>query len=234
MTSPSDRSTIGVLASGGLDSCVLTAHLLREGHAVQPFYVRCGLVWERQELASLRAFLRAIAAPGLAELVVFDLPLGDLYGGHWSLGGPDWPDAESPDNAVYLPGRNALLAIKPAVWCAMHGVGQLALALLAGNPFADATDEFFSAFEAALGQATGSPVRILRPFAHLKKPDVVQLGRGLPLELTFSCIAPSDGLPCGRCKSAPNANTPSDPPASMIPRGTQAQSCSQVAPNMLN
>ncbi len=81
----------------------------------------------------------------------------------------------------------------------MHGVGQLALALLAGNPFADATDEFFSAFEATLGQATGSPVRILRPFAQLKKPDVLQLGRGLPLELSFSCIAPRDGLPCGRC-----------------------------------
>ena len=199
MTSPPDHSTIGVLASGGLDSCVLMAHLLRQGHAVRPFYVRCGLVWEREELAALRAFLRAIAAPGLEELVVLDLPLGDLYGGHWSLDGRGSPDAQSPDDAVYLPGRNALLTIKPAVWCAMHGVGQLALALLAGNPFADATDEFFSVLEATLERATGSPIRILRPFAQLEKRDVVQLGRGLPLELTFSCIVPSDGLPCGRC-----------------------------------
>jgi 7-cyano-7-deazaguanine synthase len=188
-----------VLVSGGLDSCVLMAHLLRQGHAVRPFYVRCGLVWEREELAALRAFLRAIAASGLEELVVLDLPLGDLYGSHWSLGGRGSPDAQSPQNAVYLPGRNALLTIKPAVWCAMHGIRQLALALLAGNPFADATDEFFRVLEATLQQATGQPIRLLRPFAQLEKRDVVQLGRGLPLELTFSCIVPSDGLPCGCC-----------------------------------
>ena len=81
----------------------------------------------------------------------------------------------------------------------MHGVGQLALATLAGNPFADATDEFFRDFEQALDRATGSCVNILRPFARLPKKDVLELGRELPLELTFSCIVPADGLHCGRC-----------------------------------
>jgi len=132
-------STIGLLASGGLDSCVLAAELLRRGDAVRPFYIRCGLIWEEAELSALRAFLRAIASPRLAELVVFELPLTDLYGPHWSLDGRGAPDAHSPDRAVYLPGRNALLTLKPLVWCAMHGVGRLALATLGGNPFPDAT-----------------------------------------------------------------------------------------------
>jgi 7-cyano-7-deazaguanine synthase len=199
MTSTSTNSTIGVLASGGLDSCVLLAHLLREGHGVRPFYVRGGLFWEESELSALQGFLRAVAAPAMKDLVVLDLPLGDLYGAHWSIDGRDVPDSHSPDGAVYLPGRNALLSIKPAIWCAMHGIGQLALATLTGNPFADATDEFFRDFGQALDRATGSRVNIVRPFARLQKKDVLELGRGLPLELTFSCIAPIDGLHCGRC-----------------------------------
>jgi len=191
-------ATTGVLVSGGVDSCALLARLLHEGN-VQPFYVRCGLVWETVELPSLRAFLRAAATPRLAELVIFDLPLADLYGDHWSIAGRDVPDARTPDEAVYLPGRNALLCIKPAIWCAMHGVEELALATLAGNPFADATDEFFADFQRAMDRATGGRVTVRRPFARMEKKDVLRLEPDLPWERTFSCIAPVGGLHCGRC-----------------------------------
>jgi 7-cyano-7-deazaguanine synthase len=143
--------------------------------------------------------LQAVAAPGLDELIVFDLPLGDLYGAHWSIDGRNAPDAQSPDGAVYLPGRNALLCMKPALWCGMRGIGQLALATLAGNPFPDATDQFFRNFETLLEQSTGSRVSLLHPFAAMKKEAVVAAGKGLPLELTFSCIVPRDGLHCGQC-----------------------------------
>ena len=113
-------NTIGVLASGGLDSSILVAHLLGQGNRVQPFYIRKGLYWQEHELAGLQTFLRAIATPNLPELVVLDLPLADLYSGHWSLTGQDTPAHDSPDEAVYLPGRNALLLVKPAVWCQLH------------------------------------------------------------------------------------------------------------------
>ena len=115
-------STIGVLASGGLDSSILVAHLLGQGHRVQPLYIRKGLYWQEQELAGLRRFLQAIATPNLLDLVLFDLPLADLYTGHWSLTGKDTPAHDSPDEAVYLPGRNALLLVKPAIWCQLHGI----------------------------------------------------------------------------------------------------------------
>lgn len=196
---PFFSGTVGVLASGGLDSCVLIGHLLRQGGSVQPFYVRCGLIWEPEELAALQAFLKGLPATALKDLVVFDLPLADLYGSHWSIDGNGTPGAQSRDDAVYLPGRNALLAIKPAIWCIMHGLEQLALATLAGNPFADATEGFFQAFAGVLGQATDSRVAIVQPFAHLRKEEVVRLGRGLPLQQTFSCIAPRGGLHCGTC-----------------------------------
>ena len=199
MPTPTSPATIGVLASGGVDSCVLAADLLRQGYRVFPFYVRCGLAWEREELSALRAFLNAVAAPRLEELRVFDLPLADLYGQHWSIAGRDVPGAGSPDEAVYLPGRNALLCIKPLLWCGMHEIGRLALATLAANPFADASDGFFHRFEAALAQASGKRVSIEHPFGKLRKADVVLRGQGLPLELTFSCIAPDRSVHCGRC-----------------------------------
>lgn len=195
----SNTATVGLLISGGLDSGILLDRLLKSGRRVQPFYVRCGLAWERAELGALRMLLCSLATSTLEPLVVFEMPLGDLYENHWSLSGRNTPDSESPDDAVYLPGRNALLTLKPAIWCAMHGIEELALAVLASNPFGDATDAFFHDFQTAIERATGSRVRFVRPFGHLAKQEVMELGREMPLELTFSCIAPVDGLHCGRC-----------------------------------
>lgn len=127
------------------------------------------------------------------------MPVADLYEYHWSVTGRDVPGADSPDDAVYLPGRNALLALKPALWCTMHGIEELALAVLSSNPFSDATEEFFRDFEQVIARATGNHVRLTRPFSGLQKREVMEFGRGLPLELTFSCIAPVGGLHCGRC-----------------------------------
>jgi 7-cyano-7-deazaguanine synthase len=197
--STSSRSSVGLLASGGLDSCILLAHLVQRGERVQPFYIRGGLLWEAEELRALRRFCEALASPRLAALVVLEMPLADLYGRHWSVDGRRTPDAATPDEAVYLPGRNPLLLIKAALWCQLKQIDRLALAVLASNPFPDATGRFFEAFETALRLACGKPLAIERPFSHLHKTDVMRLGRELPLELTFSCLCPVDGWHCGRC-----------------------------------
>lgn len=194
-----NQKTVGILLSGGLDSSILLGSLLESGRRVQPFYIRTDVVWAAAELAAIRRFLEAVDAPGLEDLQVFDLPLADLYQDHWSVSGFDTPDETTPDEAVFLPGRNALLAIKPLVWCQAHGIEELALAVLAGNPFADAQPEFFERFNAAMTLGGGQSVRITRPFATLGKPEVLRLGRHLPLEHTFSCISPRDGQHCGRC-----------------------------------
>ncbi len=199
MIPDSSTAPIGLLLSGGLDSCILLGRLLDDGHRVRPFYVRSQLVWQREELRAVERFLEALSCARLESLVVVELPLGDLYKDHWSVTGERPPDASSPDAAVYLPGRNALLMIKAALWCRLHGIDRLALAVLESNPFGDATPEFFDAFESALHHATGGRVRIVRPFSQFDKRQVMELGRELPLELTFSCIAPAAGVHCGQC-----------------------------------
>jgi 7-cyano-7-deazaguanine synthase len=194
---------VGVLLSGGLDSSILLGQLLVEGRSVQPFYVRGGLTWELAERRAVQRFLEALASPSLngrlSPLVELNLPLRDLYGDHWSVTGVGVPDFASPDEAVFLPGRNPILLVKAAVWCQLHGLEELALAPLASNPFGDASDLFFDTFQRALTLAMDRPLKIVRPFLHRSKTEVMHLGRDLPLDLTFSCIAPVAGEHCGNC-----------------------------------
>src|SRR4051812_45500797 len=187
---------LAVLTSGGLDSAILLAESLRECTAVHPLYVRNGLYWEPDELRHLRQFLGALPGDRLRPLHVLDLPVADLYGQHWSITGRDVPDGDSPDEAVFLPGRNVLLLSKAILWCHLHSVPAVALAPLESNPFPDATSAFFHAYEQVVNQAVGGSVRVLRPYAGLSKQEVMRRGQSFPLELTFSCIRPMAGQHC--------------------------------------
>jgi 7-cyano-7-deazaguanine synthase len=190
---------VAVLASGGMDSAVLCVDLLEHYTRVFPIYVRFGLRWEEVELAHLRRFLNGVGRPGLEPLVVLDEPVADVYGDHWSLTGPGVPGADTPDEAVYLPGRNLLLLAKASVWCRLRGVDRLALGCLSANPFPDSTPEFYQQMEAVANRALTGRLRILRPFDRLSKADVLRKGAALPLEFTFSCLRPVDGRHCGDC-----------------------------------
>lgn len=189
---------VGILVSGGLDSSILLNHMLDAGRRVKPLYVQSGLCWQAAEAAALHRFLDAVRVRRLEPLTVLDLPLADLYGDHWSITGRNIPKAGTPDEAVFLPGRNALLTIKTALWCQVHGINELAIATLESNPFKDASVSFFHQLEQVF-DAIGPPILLVRPFADLGKQQVMELGRTCPLDLTFSCIAPHEGLHCGNC-----------------------------------
>jgi 7-cyano-7-deazaguanine synthase len=196
---PAPPSPLAVLVSGGLDSAVLLGEALRSYPAVFPLYVRGGLHWEAAERAHLDRFLAAVAGPALRPLHTLDLLLADVYGDHWSVTGAGVPGADTPDEAVFLPGRNVLLLSKALIWCQLNGVPELATAPLGSNPFPDATPEFYDAFAGLVTRAVGPPVRVIRPYAELHKTDVLRRGAGMPLGETFSCIRPAGGLHCGRC-----------------------------------
>lgn len=192
-------NVIGLLASGGLDSSILLSHLLDLGWRVKPFYIRSGLCWEAAEKIALERYLVAVAGPQLEPLTVLDLPMADVYGKHWSITGHNVPEAGTPDEAVFLPGRNALLTIKAALWCQMHGVDELAVGTLRSNPFEDASTSYFAKLEDVLSGSRFRPIHFVRPFGDRDKQQVMELGRPYPLDLTFSCIAPRVGVHCGQC-----------------------------------
>lgn len=196
-----------ILVSGGLDSAILLADMVNHKFPkVWPVFVQCGLYWEKTELEYLKRFINAIKAPNLAELIILDVPVGDLYKDHWSLTGINVPDVKSPDEAVFLPGRNVLLTAKALLWCNLNQVKSLSLAVLESNPFPDATDSFFLTMEQAINESVSGNVKLLRPYAGMHKTDVLKIGRNAPLEHTFSCIYPINGMHCGKCNKCAERN----------------------------
>jgi 7-cyano-7-deazaguanine synthase len=127
------------------------------------------------------------------------LPVGDLYGNHWSVTCRGVPGAEAGIDSNYLPGRNLLLLVKAAVLCAREGIRKIALAPLAENPFPDATPEFFERFAVLASSALSSPIEVAAPFRRQSKARLIREAAGFPFELTFSCIAPRGFTHCGVC-----------------------------------
>lgn len=193
------RGPVGVLCSGGLDSAVLLVELGRAAGAV-PLFVRAGHPWEDAERAALGRFLAAAAAPGVTGVRELALPMADVYGRHWSVTGDDAPGWDAPDADVELRGRNLVLLAKAIVLAAIEGWPTLALGSLAGNPFPDATPEFFAALARIAGPAVRADLTIVTPYRDLHKDAVIRRGADLPLEHTLSCLRPdAAGRHCGAC-----------------------------------
>src|SRR5262249_53668533 len=128
---------LAVLVSGGLDSAILLAEAARAYPPGFPLSLRTRLYWGPVERAHLERVLAAVRPPAARPLHGLELPVADVYGEHWSLTGRGVPGADTPDAAVFLPGRNVLLLSKALIWCHLNGVPELALAPLGSNPFPD-------------------------------------------------------------------------------------------------
>jgi 7-cyano-7-deazaguanine synthase len=194
-----------VLLSGGLDSAVLAAHEAQSAR-VLPVYVSVGLAWEDAEVAMVTQLLRAAVFTDRTEpLTRVEFTMRDVYPPtHWAIRGVP-PAYDTPDEDVYLTGRNLVLLTKAGVVAARNRAHRIALGPLAGNPFPDARPAFFSTMEQALSLGLDHRIEIATPFLHLEKADVIKRGvaLGIPLELTLSCMSPllTSGLPqhCGLC-----------------------------------
>ena len=192
------------MLSGGLDSAVLAAEEART-YVVHPVYVAGGLAWEEGEQRVIRQLLGRPPFTGAAHpvrpLARLEFSMRDVYPNtHWALTGRP-PAYDTRDEDVYLPGRNIALLSKAAVYAASRRISRIVVAPLAGNPFPDATAQFFAALNTAFSIGLAAPIEIAAPFARLHKEDVVKLGAELavPFELTLSCMNPSGATHCGLC-----------------------------------
>ena len=159
--------TTAVLLSGGLDSAVLLADEAAAG-AVQPIYVSVGLAWERAEQAMVSRFLASTSRQAIGDrvrpLVSLSVDMRDVYAAtHWAIEGRP-PSYHTPDEDVYLPGRNVILLGKSAVFCAANRIERLVLGTLAHNPFPDATPDFRAAMARALSLGLAHTLQIDAPY----------------------------------------------------------------------
>jgi 7-cyano-7-deazaguanine synthase len=199
-----------VLFSAGLDSAVLLADALArrgDGETVQALHISAGFAWEGEERAMAA---RLVAQPPFAGRidppVMLELDMRDVFPAtHWAVKGTP-PAFDTPDEDVFLDGRNVILTSKAAVFIARHArprhtSARLLMGTLACNPFPDATPGFFAGQSRALSLGLGLPIAVEAPFAEMHKADVIRRGMelGLPFELTLSCMQPEQGIHCGQC-----------------------------------
>jgi 7-cyano-7-deazaguanine synthase len=178
---------------------VLLGELAQRGGRVFPIYVRAGLAWERNELAVLRRFIRALGRQSIAPVTILQLPTGGLTNDHWSVTGRGVPGYRAAIASNYILGRNLSLLSQAAIFCAQNRIGAIAIATLLGNPFPDAQPRFFRAFARAVKFGVGLDLTIRAPYARMTKADVIRRGHDLPLHLTVSCIKPHGIQHCGGC-----------------------------------
>jgi 7-cyano-7-deazaguanine synthase len=218
------RMATVVLLSGGLDSAVLAAHEARDDR-VLPVYVSVGLAWEAAETSMVERLLASAPYANVDQLARVSFTMRDVYPQtHWAIRGTP-PAYDTPDEDVYLAGRNLVLLTKAGVIAARAKAGRVALGPLAGNPFPDARPEFFEAMARALTLGLDHSIEVVTPFLSWDKEDVIKRGveLGVPLELTLSCMNPAivSGLPqhcglCSKCRERRDAFTAagvSDPSA---------------------
>jgi 7-cyano-7-deazaguanine synthase len=179
-----------VLLSGGLDSAVLLAEEAAHD-AVQPIYISVGLAWEPAERDAVGHFLRdGFRSPRVRPLVSLAVDMTDVYpAAHWARAGQA-PAYHTPDEDVYLPGRNIVLLGKAGVFCAAAGLDRLVIGTLDHNPFPDATPAFREAMASALSLGLDHRLSIAAPYARTAKAEVIARGQsaGVRLELTLSCM----------------------------------------------
>lgn len=203
MTKSTAPHALVTLLSGGADSAIMAALALDRGDTIWPLYIRQGFVWEDEEIAAARRFLSDPGLPGRDRahplaIATCVTPTGARI--RWATDASlAPPDADSPDEAVYLPGRNLTLLGQAAVLADAVGAERIALGVLRGNPFPDATDEFFRAFERSADLALGREIKIETPLGAMGKTEVLRLGARYPLQHTLSCLRPREGVHCGAC-----------------------------------
>jgi len=184
-----------VLLSGGLDSAVLLAEeaARSENEVLQPIYIRVGLAWERAEQTVVRQLIAAGPLAGrMRPLASLSVDMRDVYAAsHWAIAGHP-PGYHTPDEEVYLPGRNVILLGKAGVYCAAAYLDRLVLGTLAHNPFPDATPAFLLAMAKALSLGLAHSLTIDAPYASVSKSEVIRRGvaLGVPFQLTLSCMKP--------------------------------------------
>jgi len=204
----SQRSLAVVLASGGMDSCVLVA-LASQEHEVAMLHANYGqrtVGREKRAFDAIADFYRVspqrrltvdlnhIAAIGGSALTDLSIPL---------------PEGKLDREGIpisYVPFRNANLLSAATSWGEALGAHHIYFGAMEedSSGYPDCRGVFIEAFNRliAVGTKPETCIEVVAPLLHLTKAEVVRLGTrlGAPFHLTWSCYQ-NEVAACGRCDS---------------------------------
>ncbi len=195
-----------VLVSGGMDSLVLAAFATRESE-IALLHVSYGQRTERKELSCFHAIADHLK---VKERMVVDIGYFRTIGGSAltdpSIAVPaaDLSRADVP--VTYVPFRNAHFVCIAVSWAEVTGARNVYIGALAADTsgYPDCRPEFYDAMNEAIRRGTreGSGIAVKAPFLHLRKKDLVLMGKslGVPFDRSWSCYREAEKA-CGRCDS---------------------------------
>lgn len=204
---PSNPERAVLLASGGMDSCVVAAIMNAQGYELNFLHTNYGQRTERKELECFHAVADHY---GAARRLVVDIRHLAMIGGssltdtHIDVT-PAALDADEVPSS-YVPFRNANIIAIAVSWAETIGAGTIAIGAVEedSSGYPDCRRVFYDAMQTAidLGTRPDTHIRLLTPVIAMGKGQIVSEGvrLGAPLELTWSCYQ-SEETACGECDS---------------------------------
>lgn len=184
---------IVVLASGGVDSSVMTLLLKKENHELFPLFIDYGQLSKDKEWTACQNVCRFLGLwPHRMDISGFgeSIPSG-ITNSKFDI-----------EKDAFLPTRNLLFLTLGAAYGYTKSANVIAIGLLSNPIFPDQTADFVQAAQRSISISLGVNIRILAPLICLDKLDILRLAckHGLPLDLSYSCHSGNEA-PCGQCIS---------------------------------
>lgn len=192
-----------VLASGGLDSTVLAASLLAEGHPL----IAVSFEYGQKHLRELDSAASVMAWLGIDHRIIDVRGLGKISKGSALTGEIPVPHghyAEESMKATVVPHRNTIFVAFAAALAMQEGFAGVAIAAHGGDHaiYPDCRKEWVEAVQNVirLGCWDADGFEIHAPFLSMTKSDIVIRGVEVdaPLRRTWSCYE-GGRIHCGLC-----------------------------------
>lgn len=194
------------LMSGGMDSTTLAKDLLEQGWEVEGIFFNYGSKHNDRERQAFNDVAKHLNMPTWFEYVDSTLWEGSKSS---LMGKAEIPDddyhvgAEGPSNTV-VPFRNGIFISMAVAIANSNGFDAVAIGAHATDAanwaYPDCSPEFLGAMAAATYTGTFHQVRLIGPYGHMTKADLVARAVEIhaPLHLSWSCYK-GRKVACGKC-----------------------------------
>ena len=181
------------LASGGLDSTLVSAMAKREEVDVYPLFINYGQRSARREWEACQHVHKTLHLRDPVSM--------DISGfGHVIQSGLTSTHLDVREDA-FTPGRNLMFLLMGCAYAFQVGADVVSIGLLSERSsfFPDQKGGFLQLAEQAISSSLGRGISIIAPLFEFTKADVVALAHEYGIVDTYSCHG--GGQPCGRCIS---------------------------------
>lgn len=193
-----------LILSGGLDSSVLLASLVKDGNTVKALSIDYGQRHKRELLSAAAICTKLGVEHRIADLSALKPLLGGSSQTDDLVPVPHGAyDADVMKKTV-VPNRNALMLSVAFAWAISLKYDAVAYAAHAGDHcvYPDCRESFTTPFAEAMKNADWHVVELLRPFLAKNKGDIAAIGHSIGADdimaMSYSCYEGKEEH-CGQC-----------------------------------